>query len=171
LGGAETRTDADAGGRAAADLRRLERAGRPDDNGRVSAPDPTCPGATEEPPSWEPIPAALERLSRSTFRSRFHLSATDKAYARAKGRETVVRHARQLLAGRIGDARPRNDGRQTPMRGHPVFIAQHATATCCRGCLAKWHRIAPGHDLSEAELDHLVDLVIAWIEAELRAER
>jgi hypothetical protein len=57
------------------------------------------------------------------------------------------------------------------MRGHPVFIAQHATATCCRGCLAKWHRIAPGHDLSEAELDHLVDLVIAWIEAELRAER
>ncbi len=118
----------------------------------------------------ETVATTLTRLRRSTFRSRFHLSASDCEYARAKGRATIEAHARDLLAGRIGAAEPRNDGRQTPMRGHPVFIAQHATATCCRGCVAKWHGIAAGHQLSDAELDHLVAVVMAWIEAELSAQ-
>lgn len=117
----------------------------------------------------EPIGATLARLGRSTFRARFHLSAADCEYARAKGRATIEAHARDLLGGRIGPARPRNDGRQTPMRGHPVFIAQHATATCCRGCVATWHRIPAGHDLTAAELDHLVAIVMAWIETQLIA--
>lgn len=117
----------------------------------------------------EPIEETLARLRRSAFRSRFQLSPTDCDYARAKGRDTIAAHACDLLSGRIGAARPRNDGRQTPMRGHPVFVAQHATATCCRGCVSKWHGIATGHDLTVAELDHLVVVVMAWIEAELIA--
>lgn len=111
----------------------------------------------------------LARLSRSAFRSRFHLSRADVDYARSRGRDTVVAHAHDLLGGRIAPAHPHNDGRQTPMRGHPVFVAQHATATCCRGCVAKWHHIPQGRELTPAELDHLVDVVIAWIERELLA--
>lgn len=64
---------------------------------------------------------------------------------------------------------PKNDGRQTPMRGHPVFIAQHATATCCRGCLAKWHGIGKDRELSAAEVDHVVEAILRWIGAQRSA--
>ncbi|MDN6565814.1 MAG: DUF4186 domain-containing protein [Actinomyces sp.] len=135
-----------------------------DDPGDVQA----CgPEGRRLPDGFEDPLSVLDRLSRSTFRSRFHLREGDRAYARSKGRETIARHARELLEGRIGAAHPRNDGRQTPMRGHPVFIAQHATATCCRGCVAKWHHIPRGRELSGQELDHLVAVVMAWIEQEL----
>ncbi|MCP4366913.1 MAG: DUF4186 family protein [Deltaproteobacteria bacterium] len=62
---------------------------------------------------------------------------------------------------------PKNDGKLTPMRGHPVFIAQHATATCCRGCLQKRHRIQKGRGLSDNEVKFIVDLIMKWIEKEI----
>ena len=84
------------------------------------------------------------RLARSTFRSRFHLGTKERQYCWDKGAETIDKHAADFIAARLAPAHPVNDGKQTPMRGHPVFIAQHATATCCRGCLAKWHAIQIG---------------------------
>jgi hypothetical protein len=59
----------------------------------------------------------------------------ERQYCLDKGAEVIDRHAADFVAGRLAPALPNNDGKQTPMRGHPVFIAQHATATCCRGCL------------------------------------
>lgn len=115
------------------------------------------------------IADTLERLSHSTFRAKFALAAKDRAYARDKGRDVIDRHAHEMLRDRVGDATPRNDGRQTPWRGHPVFTAQHATATCCRGCIEKWHHIPKGRALSEAEVNRLADLVMAWIERDLTA--
>ena len=56
-----------------------------------------------------------------------------------------------------------NDGKQTPTYGHPVFIAQHATATCCRGCLYKWHKIKPGIELSVEQINYVVTVIIEWI--------
>ena len=50
---------------------------------------------------------------------------------------------------------------------HPVFIAQHATATCCRECIRKWHKIKPGRELSQVQRDYLVDVIMTWIEKEL----
>ncbi|MBR9986125.1 MAG: DUF4186 family protein [Desulfosarcina sp.] len=49
------------------------------------------------------------------------------------------------------------------MKGHLVFIAQHATATCCRGCLRKWHRIEKGRALADDEIRFVVELVMGWI--------
>ena len=60
-----------------------------------------------------------------------------------------------------------NDGRQTPMRGHPVFKAQHACACCCRGCLNKWYRVPEGTELTEDQQHRIVDFLMAWIEQEL----
>ncbi|MCE9548361.1 MAG: DUF4186 domain-containing protein [Planctomycetia bacterium] len=60
-------------------------------------------------------------------------------------------------------ANPENDGKQTPMKGHPVFVAQHATATCCRGCLKKWHGIEKGQEMSEAEIDHVLRAIEQWL--------
>jgi hypothetical protein len=102
-------------------------------------------------------------LQQSTFRRRFRLRGADLAYQRSKGLETVLRHADEMIVARLAPAEPPNDGRQTPMRGHPVFLAQHATATCCRGCLAKWHRIPKGRELTPEERAYVVSVVERWI--------
>lgn len=107
------------------------------------------------------------RLARSRFRSRFHLGARDRAYADAKGRGVILDHARDFVRDRLAPALPRNDGKQTPMRGHPVFIAQHATGCCCRGCLSKWHDIPPGRPLAAEEQARIVAVLIAWIDREM----
>lgn len=115
----------------------------------------------------------FERLSRSAFRSRFHLSAADRAYIEKRGMDTVRSHAYDLVRKRLAPAQIPNDGKQTPMRGapkgHPVFLAQHATATCCRGCLEKWHGIPAGRELTEAEIDYVVDVIMTWVEREAAA--
>jgi hypothetical protein len=118
----------------------------------------------------EDLAQTLARLGRSAFRARFRLNVKDRAYARARGRATIAQHAHELLAERIGAAQPRNDGRQTPYRRHPVFTAQHATATCCRGCVAKWHGIPAGQPLTAAELDRLAALAMAWIDRDLASD-
>ena len=109
----------------------------------------------------------LVRLGESPFRAKFVLSEADRSYARDKGRHVIDRHAHEMLRARVGEAQPSNDGRQTPWRGHPVFTAQHATATCCRGCIEKWHGIAKGRPLTDAEVNRLADLVMAWIDRDL----
>ena len=109
----------------------------------------------------------FERLSRSDFRSRFRLSAADKAYLKEKGSALIRTHAEEIIRKRLAPAEPKNDGKQTPMRGaprgHPVFLAQHATATCCRGCLEKWHGIPKGRELSEQEQTYVVNVLMKWL--------
>ncbi len=109
----------------------------------------------------------FERLSRSEFRSRFHLSEKDKEYISDKGWQTVRSHARDFVKNRLAPENPENDGKQTPMRGHPVFIAQHATACCCRGCLEKSHHIPAGKVLSEKEQEYIVDVLMGWMEKDM----
>ncbi|MDY1035691.1 DUF4186 domain-containing protein [Lelliottia sp. CFBP8978] len=103
------------------------------------------------------------RLSRSTFRSRFRLGAKEQQYCRDKGADTIDQHAADFIARRLAPAFPVNDGKQTPMRGHPVFIAQHATATCCRGCLAKWHHIPQGEALTAEQQHYIVAVIHHWL--------
>lgn len=102
-------------------------------------------------------------LAKSAFRRRFRLEARDAAYLRAKGLPVILAHGRDFIAQRLAPAQPSNDGKQTPMRGHPVFVAQHATGTCCRACLAKWHGIAPGKPLTDAEQVHILGAIERWL--------
>jgi hypothetical protein len=110
----------------------------------------------------------FSRLGGSAFRSRFRLGEKERAYLGERGLPTVLDHARDFVAKRLAPAEPLNDGRQTPMRGHPVFVAQHATATCCRSCLQKWHGIAAGQPLTDAEQEHVVAAIQCWLEAHQR---
>ena len=103
------------------------------------------------------------RLARSVFRSRFKLSQVEKRKALEKGREQIFSEAKTIIRNRLGAAEPENDGRQTPMRGHAIFIAQHATGSCCRGCLAKWHGIPRGKVLSEDEVSGIAQIIADWI--------
>lgn len=103
------------------------------------------------------------RLSKSDFRRKFHLRDADIAYIREKGIDTIRRHAADFISKRLAPAVIPNDGKQTPMRGHPVFLAQHATACCCRGCFEKWHHIPSGRELTPAEQHYAVTVLMEWI--------
>lgn len=115
------------------------------------------------------INEALEKLSKSKFRSSFHLNEKDKAYIKDKGMETIRSHAADFIRTRLAPAVIPNDGKQTPMRGHPVFKAQHACACCCRGCLSKWYKVPKDKELSDSQQEKIVNLLMAWIEKEITA--
>jgi len=108
------------------------------------------------------------RLARSPFRQRFRLGRAEYEYALSKGEPVLREHAAEFVAQRLAPARPARDGKQTPMRGHPVFIAQHATATCCRGCLSKWHNIVQQQPLSAEQQAYVVSVLLQWISDQLQ---
>ena len=111
----------------------------------------------------------LFKLSKSSFRSRFHLSEKDRQYVLEKGYDIISQHAYDFIDKRLSPKVIFNDGKQTPMGGHPVFIAQHATATCCRSCLYKWHHIAKGKELTKEQIDYIVFVIMKWIKKEVNA--
>lgn len=113
------------------------------------------------------IAETLTRLRQSTFRARFHLTPKERIYIHAKGLETIRRHAEDFILQRLAPAKIPNDGRQTPMRGHPIFIAQHACACCCRGCLEKWYHVPQHRPLTSIEIARIVNLLMAWIQQEI----
>ena len=110
----------------------------------------------------------FQKLALSKFRSRFKLSKKEIEYINVRSLETIRQHARDFISKRLAPAQPANDGKQTPMHGHPVFVAQHATATCCRGCLYKWHKIPANKHLSQQEQNYIVDVIMKWITIQLK---
>lgn len=111
----------------------------------------------------------LNKLNSSKFRSSFHLKSGDVNYIKEKGLSKIESHALDFINKRLKDVSKVNDGKQTPIKGHPVFIAQHATATCCRGCLEKWHKIEKTHILNEREVLYIKNVIMKWIERELKS--
>lgn len=105
----------------------------------------------------------FERLARSRFRSRFRLSGKERDYVAIRPRAELAAHARDIIAKRLAPAHPYKDGKQTPYRGHPVFIAQHATGTCCRTCLQKWHDIPAGVELTAEQQEYVVSVLLEWL--------
>lgn len=109
----------------------------------------------------------LNKLSLSRFRSSFHLKDKDILYIKEKGLDVIKTHAYDFITKRLKPKFIENDGKQTPMKGHPVFIAQHATATCCRTCLYKWHKIEQNKELNKKEIDYIINIIMLWIKKEV----
>ena len=116
------------------------------------------------------IAQALDNLKQSRFRASFHLGTRELSYMEKQGQEVIRSHCEDFIRQRLAPAYPYNDGKQTPMKGHPVFIAQHACACCCRGCLEKWYRIPQGRKLTESQQRKIVNLLMAWIEQEMNTK-
>lgn len=108
-----------------------------------------------------------QRLEKSAFRSKFKLTDKDRDYIAQKGKDVIYRHAQDFVRLRLAPQVIPNDGKQTPMRGHPIFVAQHATGCCCRGCLEKWHHIPKGHTLTPQEQNYIVKILMTWVEKQL----
>ena len=109
------------------------------------------------------IDEALEKLEKSDFRRKFKLDKNDIEYIKKNGFDKIRSHAADFVEKRLAPAYIPNDGKQTPMRGHPVFKAQHATACCCRGCLEKWYGVKKGKELTKLQQEKIVNLIMAWI--------
>ena len=117
------------------------------------------------------IDEALVKLQKSAFRAKFHLTEKDKQYVKNKGMDTVREHAADFVRQRLAPAVIPNDGKQTPMRGHPVFVAQHACACFCRGCLNKWYKVPIGTELTENQQERIVNLLMAWIDCQMNGDQ
>lgn len=113
----------------------------------------------------------LSKLSKSKFRTSFHLNNKLIIYIEKNGFDKIESHANDFIRKKIAIKEPINDGKQTPMKNHPVFIAQHACACCCRSCLEKWHNIPKGRELNEKEISYLIALVMEWIKKEYKQRR
>lgn len=109
-------------------------------------------------------------LTQSKFRSRFKLGNKEIQYLNDKGFAVIEQHAREFVIERLAPATPKNDGKQTPMKNHPVFIAQHATATCCRKCLQKWHHIDTGRALTQQQIDYIVSVIMYWLRRSIQKQ-
>ena len=114
------------------------------------------------------VNSKLKELSYSKFRSSFHLTKKDMLYIEKHGLEKICQDAYEIINKRLSPKIIANDGKQTPMRGHPVFIAQHATGTCCRGCLEKWHHINKNKKMDKNDIDYVVNVIMFWIENEMK---
>ena len=119
----------------------------------------------------EDINQMLENLKKSKFRSGFHLRKYMFSYIDEKGMDVVRSHAAQFVNQKLSVYNPKTDGRQTPMKNHPVFIAMHACACCCRGCLEKWYHIPRERNLTEVEKERIINLLMTWLEKEYILER
>ena len=109
----------------------------------------------------------LKELSKSTFRNKFKLKESDIRYINDNGINVIRKHAYVFIIDRLSGYPISHDGKQTPMKGHPVFVAQHACGCCCRGCLSKWHGITKDRCLSKNEVNYIVELIMTWINRQL----
>lgn len=82
--------------------------------------------------------------------------------------DTIRDHALDFIKKRLAPAEIKNDGRQTPWRGHPVFVAQHACAFCCRGCMQKWYNVKKDVRLTEDQQERIADFLMEWIALEIK---
>lgn len=115
-------------------------------------------------PITDDLAALFQRLNQSKFRRTIALNPKDYFYLQQKGKQIITQHATEFIAQRLAPAQPANDGKQTPWKGHPVFVAQHATATCCRDCLQKWHGINKNQALTTAQQQYIVTVIMYWLD-------
>ena len=108
-----------------------------------------------------------QKLSRSTQIPSLAIGEPEKEYVMSRGIDILRLHATDFVNKRIAPAVPKNDGRQTPLKGHPVFIAQHATGTSDRVKLEKFHGIKANMALTEKEVAYIVNIILRWIQEQI----
>lgn len=121
---------------------------------------------TKEQIKW--IEKKLKSLDNSKFRSSFHLRNYMKEYINSKGIDTIEKHCDDFINKNLKIYNKEKDGHQTPTKNHPVFIAQHATATCCRGCIEKWYHIPKEKELNDKEIKSIKAIIMSWINREIK---
>ena len=108
------------------------------------------------------------KLSKNKDLSQFKLGDAEIEYVTSRGIEILRLHATDFIQKRIAPADPKNDGHQTPAKGHPVFIAQHACGCHDRDAVEKFFSFKKGKKLNEGEVTLIVNVIIDWIEEQVK---
>lgn len=90
-------------------------------------------------------------------------------HARRKGKIKLKVDVENRIIKSVGKSNTGNawDGRQTPWEGNTIFYAQHATATCCRKCIKRWHGIPNDRDLNSDEIQYIKKLIFMYLDERL----
>ena len=113
---------------------------------------------------WNELKQKLEASGRL---KKFVLGEPEREYVTSRGMDILRLHATDFVNKRLAPENPKNDGRQTPTKGHPVFIAQHATGCNDRDGLVEFFGIEKGRALTDEEVEKVVDAILRWIEENL----
>lgn len=111
--------------------------------------------------------ALKKKLTADGRFEKFSLGEPEQEYVTSRGMDILRLHATDFVNKRLAPANPKNDGRQTPTKGHPVFIAQHATGCNDRDSLEQFFGIKKGRELTEGEVEMVVNVILGWIEEHL----
>jgi hypothetical protein len=95
----------------------------------------------------------------------WHRNIDDRAvnYAKRKGKINLMATVEKRIRSSVSKPADSFDGRQTDWNGNPIFYAQHATATCCRRCIEKWHNIPRDRELTKSEIQYFTELARRYL--------
>ena len=113
--------------------------------------------------------ALKKKLAADGRLEKFVLGEPEQEYVTSRGMDILRLHATDFVNKRLAPASPKNDGRQTPTKGHPVFIAQHATGCNDRDSLEQFFGIKKGEALTEDQVETIVNAILRWIEEHIDA--
>lgn len=113
---------------------------------------------------WNTLKGKLADAGRL---EKFVLAEPEQEYVTSRGMEILRLHAADFVNKRLAPANPKNDGRQTPTKGHPVFIAQHACGCNDRSSVEEFFGYEMGRELTGDEVDKIVDSILRWIQDHL----
>lgn len=96
----------------------------------------------------------------------WHKPFDEKAinYALKKGKIELLKTVEQRIRSSVKAPADAFDGRRTKWEGNPIHYGQHATATCCRKCIERWHDISRDVELTEKQIKYFTHLVVMFLE-------
>lgn len=78
------------------------------------------------------------------------------------GIDQIKEQARNIVEKKLRE-QPDNDGNQTPKAGNPVYKAMHACRASSRKELSQGHKIPAGKELTDNQIDSIVNMLMRWI--------
>ena len=71
----------------------------------------------------------------------------------------------KILSNKINKKRSEifRDSTQTPKGKDIIYLAQHATGTCCRRCIEEWYGINKEEIMNEEQINFLTEIIMTYI--------
>ena len=93
------------------------------------------------------------------------LDEHDMALIRKRGISGVKHDARDMVEAKLREMHEK-EGPRVPPRGNPIYKAMHACNAESRKKLSRAHRIPAGKDLSDGQVDSVVNMLTRWVARE-----
>ncbi|WP_372655987.1 DUF4186 family protein [Halobacteriovorax sp.] len=105
----------------------------------------------------------FRRLGCSKVCCKFKLKDEQWEYLAKRGFDTILLEGRSLIVKIFNEDSLSHSCKVAPVQTHPIYIALHATGTCCRSSLEKWHKIPKSKELKEKDIFYILLVVKEWI--------